>query len=62
MSKEERLVESLLLKVRRQQIDKGIERKHIKMHNNKIYIRNKLHGQVIDSGSAFCVHPPVPNW
>ena len=49
MSKEERLVESLLLKVRRQQIDKGIERKHIKMHNNNIYIRNKLHGQVIDS-------------
>ena len=49
MSQEERLVESLLLKVRWQQIENGIERKQIKIHNNKIFIQNRLHGQVIDS-------------
>ena len=49
MSQEERLVESLLLKVRWQQIENGIERKLIKIRNNKIYILNKLHGQLINS-------------
>ena len=49
MSQEERLVESLLLKVRWQQIENGIERKLIKIRSNKIYIQNKLHGQVINS-------------
>jgi len=52
MSQEERLVESLLLKVRWQQIENGIERKLIKIQNNKIYIQNKLHGQVINSVSV----------
>ena len=49
MSQEERPVESLLLKVRWQQIENGIERQLIKIRNNKIYIQNELHGQVINS-------------
>ena len=32
-----------------QQIQKGIEHKHIKLWSNKIYIHNKLHREVIDS-------------
>ena len=47
MSQEERLIESL--KVRWQQIENGVERKLIKIRNNKIYIQNKLHGQVMNS-------------
>jgi len=49
MSREERLIESLLLKVRWQQVQKGMDRKHIKLHSNKIYIQNKLYGEVINS-------------
>ena len=42
MSQEERLVESLLLKVRWQQTENGIEGELIKIRNYKIYIQNKL--------------------
>ena len=49
MSKEERLIESLLLKERWSLIQSGIECKAIKIRSNKIFVRNKLHGQIINS-------------
>ena len=49
MSHEERLIESLLLKERWSLIQSGIERKVIRIRANKIFVKNKLHGQIIDS-------------
>ena len=49
MSHEERLTESLLLKERWSLIQTGIKRKVIRIRANKIFLKNKLHGQIIDS-------------
>jgi len=49
MSPAERLVESLLLKERWSLIQSGIDRKEIKICSNKIFVKQKLHGQVINS-------------
>jgi len=49
LSHEERLTESLLLKLRWQQVQNGTDCKHIKLHSNKIYIQNKLYGEDINS-------------
>ena len=49
MLQEERQTESLLLKERWTLIQSGIERKAIRIRSNKIFILNKLHGQIINS-------------
>ena len=50
MTREERLTESLLLKERWSLIQSSsFERKAIKIGQNKIYVHNKLHGQIINS-------------
>jgi len=49
MSAEERQMESLLLKERWALIQSGIERKVIRICSNKIFVHNKLHGQIINS-------------
>ena len=47
--KPDRLVESLLLKERWSLIQSNVDRKLIKIRNNKIFVKKKLHGQVINS-------------
>ena len=47
MSPDERRTESLLLKERRSLITSGTNSKQIRIRNNRIYVRNILHGQVI---------------
>jgi len=49
MTQEERLTESLLLKERWTLIQGGIERKAIRIRSNKIFVNNKLYGQIINS-------------
>ena len=49
MSPAERHTELLLLKERWSLIQKGIDRKKIKIHYNQIYVQKILHGQVINS-------------
>ena len=50
MAQDERLVESLLLKERWSLIQThGIECKAIRIRYNKIFVHNKLHGQVFNS-------------
>ena len=49
LTREERMIESLLLKERWTLIQSGVERKVIKIRSNKIYVKNKLHGQVTNS-------------
>lgn len=47
----ERQKERLILKERRAQIDKGTERRNIKIRNDSLYIDNKLHCKVSTDGS-----------
>ena len=49
MTQEERLIESLLLKERWSLIQSGTERKAIRIRTNKIFVNNRLHGQIVDS-------------
>ena len=49
MSPTERQTESILLKERWSLIQAGHERKNIKLRGSKIFVNNKLHGEVIDS-------------
>lgn len=51
MTKEERYTESLLLRERWNLVQKGIERKFIKIRNSQIFVNNQLHGSV--QGSRF---------
>ena len=48
MSQEERQIESLLLKERWILIA-GTERKAIRIRGNKLFVNNKLHGQILNS-------------
>ena len=52
MTREERLTESILLKERWALIQKETDRKTIKIHGNKIFVNNKLHGEVKNSSLA----------
>ena len=49
MSSEERTIENTLLKERRRLINIGTECKFIKIRGNSLYVRNKLHGSVMDA-------------
>ena len=49
MTQVEREVEQALLKERRNLIDKGIERKFIRIIGNSLYVNRKLHGSVQNS-------------
>ena len=49
MSREQRLLESILMKVRWGLIQSGVARKSIKIRNTCLFVNNKLHGQVINS-------------
>ena len=49
MSHEERHIESLLLKERWHLIHKGTDRKTIKIRSNKLFVQNKLFGEVTNS-------------
>ena len=47
--KEERLIESILLRERWSLVQNGTDRKFIKIQNTEIYAHNKLYGSVQDS-------------
>ena len=49
MTREERLTESILLKERWALIQKETDHKTIKIRGNKIFVNNKLHGEVKNS-------------
>ena len=49
LSREERLIDSLLLKGRWNLIQSGTSRKFIKIKNDSIFVSNKLHGKVVDA-------------
>jgi len=49
MNKEERLREQLLLKERWSLITSGTDRKHIKIRGNKLFVNNKIYGEIINS-------------
>jgi len=64
MSPEERVIEAALLKERWTLIKAGHNRKQIKLSNNRIFVNNRLHGEVINavfkrssSSSATSVQP-----
>jgi len=46
MTPDEQQIESILFKERRTLIQKDTERRAIKIRGNKIFINNKLHGEV----------------
>ena len=52
MSKEEKLREQLLLKERWSLISSGTDKKHIKICGTKIYVKNQIHGELVDSTFA----------
>ena len=49
MSKEQRKIESILLKERWNLIQSGISRTQIRIRDSNIYVSKKLHGKVVDS-------------
>jgi len=49
MTREERHIETLLLKERWSLIQSGRDRRSIKIRSDKIFVNNKLHGQVVNS-------------
>ena len=49
MTREERHIESLLLKERWSLIQSGLDRRAIRIRSDKIFVNNKLHGQVVNS-------------
>ena len=49
MSKEQRKIESILLKERWNLIQSGISRTQIRIRDSNIYVNKKLHGKVVDS-------------
>ena len=49
MSPQERAIESVLLKERWSLIKAGHNRKQIKLSNNRIFVNNQLHGEVINA-------------
>ena len=51
LTKEERLIESILLHERWNLVQNGTDRKFIKIRNTQIFVHNKLHGSV--QGSKF---------
>ena len=52
MTREEQLTESILLKEKWALIQKETDRKTIKIRGNKIFVNNKLHGEVKNSSLA----------
>ena len=59
MTREERLTQSVLLKERWSLIQSGIERKDIRIRSNKIFVKNQVHGQVINSSLYIANHNPL---
>ena len=49
MTREKRFIKSILLKEMWALIQRETERKVIKIHGNKIFVNNKLHGEVKNS-------------
>lgn len=49
LSPEARAINALLMKARWSLIQKGTERKCIKIRNSKLFVNGKLHGQVVDN-------------
>ena len=49
LSPEARTINALLMKARWSLIQKGTERKCIKITNSKLFVNRKLHGQVVDN-------------
>ena len=49
MTVKEKRIEGLLLKERLELLRKGIDRNEIKIHQNNLYINDKLHARVLDS-------------
>ena len=58
MSPVERTHESVLLKERWRLIEQGVARNDIKISNHHLYVKNKLHGQSVDS-KFVCSSPPM---
>ena len=57
MSTKERSDEKIILQERRSLITSGIDRSIIKIHGKTIYVNNKEHGTVTDSGFTLCRCP-----
>lgn len=57
LSKEERHVEKVLLTERRRLIDQGTDRKHIKIHGNRIFVKAKPIGLATPTG--FSAYPTL---
>ena len=51
MSREQRLVEAVLLQERWHLIQSGVARNSIKIQNTRLFVKNKLHGQFINLSS-----------
>ena len=58
MSPVERTHESVLLKERWRLIEQGVARNDIKIWNHHLYVKNKLHGQSVDSKFVY-FSPPM---
>ena len=61
---EEQTQESMLLKERRSLIDKGVDRRQIKLQNWSIYIDDKPHCKIVDAKLKFhsaSPHAPAPS-
>ena len=49
MTVEEKKIEGLLLKERWELLQKGMDRNQIKIHQNNLYINDKLHARILDA-------------
>ena len=49
MNREERHRESILLKERWSLMHSGIDKKHIKIRGTKLFLKDRLHGEIINS-------------
>ena len=57
MSPVERIQESVLLKERWRLIEQGVARNDIKIRKHHLYVKNKLHGQSVDSKFVYSSPP-----
>ena len=61
MSRDERHKESILLKERWSLTQSGVDKKHIKIRGTKLFIKDRLHGQIINSVFVAKSETDVPN-
>ena len=57
LSKEERQLESFLLKERHCLISEGVDKTHIKIRGHKLFVSTKLHGKAHSDGFSVSSYP-----